>query len=140
MRESYLLFSAMMCKTKLCYYRDVRYTVMILVIICQLVCVTDPWAHMSFVHSILSLKLGVKNWYQSTVDCRTQAQQKLVVLRFRSCYKNPCSMNLDIFFSTISLSFLFISTLVVILKSLFSSALFDLICFQNYSSSPSCVI
>ena len=23
------------------------------------VCVIDPWAHMSFVHSILSLKLGV---------------------------------------------------------------------------------
>ena len=22
-------------------------------------CVTDPWAHMSFMHSILSLKLGV---------------------------------------------------------------------------------
>ena len=32
---------------------------MILYVICQLVCVIDPWAHMSFVHSILSLKLGV---------------------------------------------------------------------------------
>ena len=32
---------------------------MILFIICQLMCVTDPWAHMSLVHSILSLKLGV---------------------------------------------------------------------------------
>ena len=29
-RESYLSFSAVMYKTKLCYYRDVRYTVMIL--------------------------------------------------------------------------------------------------------------
>ena len=38
---------------------------MILLIICQLVCVTDRWAHMSFVHSILSLKLGVTKWYQS---------------------------------------------------------------------------
>ena len=58
-RESYLLFFAVMCKTKLSYYRDVRYTVMILFIICQLVCVTDPRAHMSLVHSILFLKLGV---------------------------------------------------------------------------------
>ena len=35
---------------------DVRDTVMILYVICQLVCVTDPWAHMSLLHSILSLK------------------------------------------------------------------------------------
>ena len=41
--------------------RDVRDTVMILYMICQLVCVTNPWAHMSFMHSILSLKLGVTN-------------------------------------------------------------------------------
>ena len=34
-------------------------TVMILYVICQLVCVIDSWAHTSFVHSILSLKLGV---------------------------------------------------------------------------------
>jgi len=46
---------------------------MILYVICQLVCVIDSWAHTSFVHSILSLKLGVTNWYQSRVDCRTQA-------------------------------------------------------------------
>ena len=26
---------------------------------CQLMCVTDLWTHMSFMHSILSLKLGV---------------------------------------------------------------------------------
>jgi len=32
---------------------------MILYVICRLMCVTDPWAHMSFMHSILSLKLGV---------------------------------------------------------------------------------
>ena len=32
---------------------------MILYVICQLVCVIDSWAHTSFVHSILSLKLGV---------------------------------------------------------------------------------
>ena len=38
---------------------DVRDTVMILYMICRLVCVTDSWAHMSIVHSILSLKLGV---------------------------------------------------------------------------------
>ena len=41
------------------YESDVRDTVMILYEICQLVCVIDPWAHTSFVHSILSLKLGV---------------------------------------------------------------------------------
>ena len=34
-------------------------TVMIHYVICQLVCVVDPWAHTSLVHSILSLKLGV---------------------------------------------------------------------------------
>jgi hypothetical protein len=50
---------AMLCKTVILLNRDVRYTVMILYIICQLVCVTDLWAHMSLVHSILSLKLGV---------------------------------------------------------------------------------
>ena len=32
---------------------------MILYVICQFVCVIDPWAHTSFVYSILSLKLGV---------------------------------------------------------------------------------
>ena len=71
-----------LCCVRLSYVinRDVRYTVMILVIICQLLCVTDPWAHMSFVHSILSLKLGVTNWYQSRVDCKTQAQLEMVVL------------------------------------------------------------
>ena len=34
-------------------------TVMIHYVICQLMCVTDPWAHKSFMHPILSLKLGV---------------------------------------------------------------------------------
>ena len=29
------------------------------IVICQLVCVIDSWAHTSFVYSILSLKLGV---------------------------------------------------------------------------------
>ena len=53
------LYSAVWCKTKLYYESDVRDTVMIVYVICQLVCVTDPWAHTSFVHSILSLKLGV---------------------------------------------------------------------------------
>ena len=48
-----------MYKTKLYYESDVRDTVMILYVICQLMCVTNPWAHTSFVHSILSLKLGV---------------------------------------------------------------------------------
>ena len=32
---------------------------MILYVICQFVCVIDPWTYTSFVHSILSLKLGV---------------------------------------------------------------------------------
>ena len=41
------------------YGSDVRDTVMILYVICQLVCMIDLWAHTSFVHSILSLKLGV---------------------------------------------------------------------------------
>ena len=56
-RESYL-FIFLYC-VRLCdgNNRDVRYTVMILSVICQLMCVTDPWAHMSY--SILSLKLGV---------------------------------------------------------------------------------
>ena len=62
-----------MYKTKLYYESDVRDTVMIHYVICQLVCVIDPWSHTSFVHSILSLKLGVTNWYQSQVDCRMQA-------------------------------------------------------------------
>ena len=72
-RELSFYFS--LCCVRLCYgiNRDVRYTMMILLIICQLVCVTDRWAHMSFVHSILSLKLGVANWYESRVDCRMQA-------------------------------------------------------------------
>ena len=50
-----------MCCVRLCdgINRDVRYTVMILFVIYQLMCVTNPWAHMSFMHSILSLKLGV---------------------------------------------------------------------------------
>ena len=48
-----------MYKTKFYYNSDVWDTVMILYVICQLVCVIDSWAHTSFVHSILSLKLGV---------------------------------------------------------------------------------
>ena len=46
---------------------------MILYIICQLVCVTDPWAHMSLVHSILSLKLGVTQCHhRSFTACSKQ--------------------------------------------------------------------
>ena len=52
-------YSAVMYKTKFYYNSDVWDTVMILYVICQLVCVMDPWAHTSFVHSILSLKLGM---------------------------------------------------------------------------------
>ena len=48
-----------MYKTKFYYNSDVWDIVMILYVICQLVCVIDSWAHTSFVHSILSLKLGV---------------------------------------------------------------------------------
>ena len=38
-----------LCDIRLSYFidLDVRDTVMILYVICQLVCVTDPWAHMS---------------------------------------------------------------------------------------------
>ena len=58
-RESYLLFSAVMCKTKLCYYRDVRYTVMILFYnLSACVCDWSLGTH-ELVYSILSLKLGV---------------------------------------------------------------------------------
>ena len=48
-----------MYKTKFYYNSDVWDTVMILYVICQLVCVIDSWAHMSIMHLILSLKLGV---------------------------------------------------------------------------------
>ena len=60
-RELPFYFS--LCCVRLCdgINRDVRNTVMILYVICQLMCVTDPCAHMSFMHSILSLKLGVTN-------------------------------------------------------------------------------
>ena len=56
-----LPFYFLLCCVRLCdgINRDVRNTVMILYVICQLRCVTNPWAHMSFMHSILSLKLGV---------------------------------------------------------------------------------
>ena len=59
-RESYFLLFPLCC-VRLCdgINHDVRYTVTILYVICQLMCVIDPWAHMSFMHSILSLKLGV---------------------------------------------------------------------------------
>ena len=58
-------FYFLLCCVRLSYVinRDVRYTVMILFIICQLVCVTDLWVHMSFVLSILSLKLGVIEYH-----------------------------------------------------------------------------
>ena len=56
-----VIFLLPLCCVRLSYgiNRDVRDTVMILYVICRLMCVTDPWAHMSFMHSILSLKLGV---------------------------------------------------------------------------------
>ena len=40
------------------------------ILICQLVCVIVSWAHTSFVHSILSLKLGVTNTHlaESSVE------------------------------------------------------------------------
>ena len=65
-RESYLYYF-LLCCVRLCdvINCDVRYTVMILFVICQLMCMTDPWAHMSFMHSILSLKLGVTNIKQT---------------------------------------------------------------------------
>ena len=41
------------------------------IVICQLVCVIDSWAHMSFVHSILSLKLGVTDRLRQATAKRT---------------------------------------------------------------------
>ena len=55
------------------YESDVRDTVMILYVICQLVCVIDPWAHTSFVHSILSLKLDVTTSHDSHGSSDTSA-------------------------------------------------------------------
>ena len=46
---------------------------MILYVICQLVCVIDSWAHMSFVHSILSLKLGVT--YSNRLYCHPMMEK-----------------------------------------------------------------
>ena len=56
-----VIFYFLLCCIRLCdnINRDVRNTVMILYAICRLMCLTNPWAHMSFMHSILSLKLGV---------------------------------------------------------------------------------
>ena len=54
-----LYFSTMMYKTKFYYNSDVWRHRDDTIVICQLVCVNDSWAHTSFVHSILSLKLGV---------------------------------------------------------------------------------
>ena len=51
------------------------------IVICQLVCVIDSWAHTSFVHSILSLKLGVTQTSTTRglkVAARTRAIDKLL--------------------------------------------------------------
>ena len=53
------LFSAVLCKTMWCYHSLCKIHRDDTFVICQLVCVTDPWAHMGFMHSILSLKLCV---------------------------------------------------------------------------------
>jgi hypothetical protein len=61
-----------MCRIK----RDVRYTVMILLVICQLMCTTVPGAHIRFMNSVLSLKWRVTSieahvWnkdVQATID------------------------------------------------------------------------
>ena len=53
------LSSAVLCKSMWCYYSLCKIHRDDTFIICQLMCVTDFWAHMSLVHSILSLKLGV---------------------------------------------------------------------------------
>jgi hypothetical protein len=82
--ESYLLFFPLVLyKTKWCITRDVRYTVSI---ICWLMCVTIYGAHIRFMHSILSLKWSVTNWYQSCVDCRTQTLVEMVVSRIFFTY------------------------------------------------------
>jgi len=66
-RESYLLFSAVICKTKLCYYRDVSYTVMILFYnLSAYVCDWSLGIH-ELVHSILSLKLDVAGPFHALV-------------------------------------------------------------------------
>jgi hypothetical protein len=54
--ESYLFNFCLCVKTKCCIKRDVRYTVMILPVICRLICAIVPGAHIMFMHSILSLK------------------------------------------------------------------------------------
>jgi hypothetical protein len=80
--ESYLLFFPLVLyKTKWCITHDVRYTMMILNVICWLMCATIHGAHIRFMHSILSLKWSVTNWYQSCVDCRTQTLVEMVVSR-----------------------------------------------------------
>ena len=68
------------------YESDVRDTMIILYVICQLVCVIDPWAHTSFVHSILSLKLGV------TVAMLLSHEDSVLVLLFFCCER--CTQNL----------------------------------------------
>jgi len=41
--------------------------------ICLLMCATIPGAHMSLLCILFcSQNMGVTNWYQSFVDCRTQ--------------------------------------------------------------------
>jgi hypothetical protein len=52
-------FPLVLYKTKWCIKRDVRYTVMILSVICRLMCAMVPGAHIRFMHSILSLKWSV---------------------------------------------------------------------------------
>ena len=47
---------------------------MILYVICQLVCVIDSWAQTNFVHSILSLKLGVTDQYTTTRTTHTTGE------------------------------------------------------------------
>ena len=55
---------------------------MILYMICRLVCVTVSWAHMSIVHSILSLKLGVTLYKPSAPGLNVECPNPLNGSRF----------------------------------------------------------
>jgi hypothetical protein len=60
--KSYLFKFRLCVKTMCCIKRDVRYTIMILPVICRLMCATVPRAHIMYIHSILSLKWSVTLW------------------------------------------------------------------------------
>ena len=72
-----------MSKTKLYYESDIRDTVMILYVIYQFVCVTDPWAHTSFVHSIAPTNRFVGAATVPTVPTNHFSAKKKLNLQFK---------------------------------------------------------